>query len=418
MVVDNIIQGDCLLSLKELDDNSIDLIVTDPPYGYKFMGKTWDKAIIGVDIWKEVLRVLKPGAFAFIMSSPRQDVLSRMIVNLEDAGFETGFTSLYWTYSSGFSKAGNVGKLVDKKLGVERNVIGKRNTNIDGCLRKTTKPSGEFDNTKRKSGGLINITEPATPEAKALDGAYCGYQPKPAVKVVLCVMKPLSCKSYTEQAMDNGKGCTWLDDVRVPFESEDDRNKMINKASKDYDKWINQPSIDNKNSLNFGRTITEKGIPDRSNTKGRFPANLISSDDVLNSLCIGDSGSYNRYFDMDKWWLGVIDRLPEKVKKVFPFLIVPKPSKSEKNKGCEKLENGNNHCTVKPLKIFSYLIMLGSREGDLILDPFCGSGTSLISAKILGRNYLGMELEDEYIEIAKARLNAWHEEVRGVQDKK
>ena len=69
------------------------------------MNKDWDKAVVGVDTWKECLRVLKAGAFAFIMSSPRQDVLCKMILNLIEAGFETNFTSLYWCYASGFPKA-------------------------------------------------------------------------------------------------------------------------------------------------------------------------------------------------------------------------------------------------------------------------------------------------------------------------
>ena len=98
-------------------DNHFDGLFTDPPYGYGFMGKDWDKAVVGVAVWKEVLRVMKPGAFGFVMSAPRQDVLARMIVNLQDAGFETGFTSIYWTYATGFPKAANIGKMVDKRLG-------------------------------------------------------------------------------------------------------------------------------------------------------------------------------------------------------------------------------------------------------------------------------------------------------------
>ena len=111
--------GDCLEKMKELDENSVDLIVTDPPYGYSFMNKDWDKVVVGVPIWKECLRVLKHGAFAFVMSAPRQDVLSRMITNLSDAGFNTGFTSMYWAYATGFPKAMNVAKTIDKKLGVK-----------------------------------------------------------------------------------------------------------------------------------------------------------------------------------------------------------------------------------------------------------------------------------------------------------
>lgn len=90
---------DCKVGLRKLEDNSVDLIATDPPYAISFMSKTWDKSLVSVEVWRECLRVLKPGAFAFIMSAPRQDVLSRMIVNIEDAGFRTDFTSLYWTYA-------------------------------------------------------------------------------------------------------------------------------------------------------------------------------------------------------------------------------------------------------------------------------------------------------------------------------
>ena len=99
-----IINGEALEELKKLEDNSIDLVCTDPPYGYSFMGKDWDKAVPSVKIWQECLRVLKDGAFMLVMSAPRQDVLSQMIVRIGEAGFRTDFTSLYWTYASGFPR--------------------------------------------------------------------------------------------------------------------------------------------------------------------------------------------------------------------------------------------------------------------------------------------------------------------------
>ena len=118
-----LIHGDSLVELVKLADNSVDLIVTDPPYGYSFMGKEWDKALPDKRIWKECLRVLKHGGFAYVMSAPRQDVLARMMIDLEDSGFNKDFTSMYWAYATGFPKAMNVGKAVDKKLGVEREVL-------------------------------------------------------------------------------------------------------------------------------------------------------------------------------------------------------------------------------------------------------------------------------------------------------
>ncbi|GAH79191.1 unnamed protein product, partial [marine sediment metagenome] len=195
-----------------------------------------------------------------------------------------------------------------------------------------------------------------------------------------------------------------------------------------------------------------------------FPANLLVSDDVLNDGknskgshnqifitektskfgCSGsqigfnngynDSGSFSRYFDLDKWWEEKIKQLPESVQKTFPFLIVPKASKAEKNRGCERLEEKvranvnkmmgeagnfktgsgnirtvkfkNHHPTVKPIKLMSYLIILGSRPNDIILDPFVGSGTTCIAAKMLGRKYIGFDDDEGYIEIAQCRLGA------------
>jgi site-specific DNA-methyltransferase (adenine-specific) len=111
--------GDCLEIMPQFETDSIDAIVTDPPYGLKFMNKKWDASVPSIDIWQECLRVLKPGAFAFVMSSPRQDVLSRMICRLEDAGFNIGFSSIYWTYATGFPKAQNIQKTLLNRLEIQ-----------------------------------------------------------------------------------------------------------------------------------------------------------------------------------------------------------------------------------------------------------------------------------------------------------
>ncbi len=142
--------GDCQDLMREMEPDSVDLITTDPQYGYNFMNLDWDKAVPTSDLWKEALRVLKPGAFAFIMSAPRQDVLAHNLVNLSDAGFETGFSLIYWSFASGFPKALNIGK---------------------------------------KTGN------------KALSGSYGGFQPKPSVEIIMCVMKPLETKTYVDQAL-------------------------------------------------------------------------------------------------------------------------------------------------------------------------------------------------------------------------
>ena len=438
---DNILyKGDSLNVLKEMPDNSINCIATDPPYGYSFMNKEWDSAFVSVEVWKECLRVLKEGSFAFVMSAPRQDCLAEMIIRLKQAGFQTGFTSIYWAYASGFPKAGNVGKMVDKKLGVERKVIGKK----IGKALGSKKGFFTWQEEEQEYKTEWDITAPATPEAKALDGSYSGFQPKPAVEIIIVVMKPISEKTYVEQALKNGKGITWLDDCRIPYESEGDKSKACSL----------RPNYKNHKRTTIFECMYGKSKEGRGNTQGRFPANLLVSDDCLNDGKVTkstidkrnqnggessssfvkknngkinreDSGSYSRYFDLDKWWIERIKQLPESVRKVFPFLIVPKASKSEKNKGCDELEEKqkwnkggtgigisdreniitkNIHPTVKPIKLMSYLITLGSRKKDIILDPFLGSGTTCISADILGRQWIGIEREKEYIEIAKQRI--------------
>ena len=225
--MNKILHGDSLELLKDMEDNTIDSIVTDPPYGYDFMGKDWDKAVPSVEMWKECLRVLKPGSFAFIMSAPRADVQGEMIKRLEKAGFRVDFTPVYWTYATGFPKASNIAKMVDKRLGVKGKVVGKKECGYQVSISKTRKEQGYRPN-ETNATTEVDITEPGSDEAKALNGSYAGYQPKPAVEVVIVVMKPLSEKSYLDQAMKNGKGLTWLDDCRIPFEGQNG----------DYDKYV------------------------------------------------------------------------------------------------------------------------------------------------------------------------------------
>lgn len=508
-MINQILEGDSKEKLHTIESNSVDEIVTDPPYGYSFMNKDWDKSIVSVDVWKECLRVLKPGAFAYVMSAPRQDVLSHMIVNLTNAGFKTDFTSIYWAYASGFPKASNISKMVDKKGGVGMNkefckllekkrkeanlstiqlaelghFYGKINHGgtVSNWEKGTSIPTLEqfnklitildigdypkIEEVKREiigqkqtgdpvnwyanqdtqeRDGLVDITISKTEQAKKLDGSYAGFQPKPALEVILVCMKPLSEKNYTEQAMSNGKGVTWFDDCRIPFVSNEDKNKSKTGFSGvQYDTYIK--NTDNRDITNENPTITDQTI----NPRGRFPANLIVSDNALDdggnhksgkiedhhnhtktnqvysgvwkplkgslNTSYGDSGSFSRYFDLDKW--------------ESQFLIVEKTSKSEKNVGLElndmqKVNDGrtippdnafqrgdtdrkNTHPTVKPVTLMSYLIMMGSREGDIILDPFCGSGTTLIASLLLKRNYIGIELNHEYVNIAQKRLNYW-----------
>lgn len=487
-----VLLGDCKDTLKRYPAETFDALITDPPYGYKFMNVSWDKSLPSVDALKECCRVLKSGAFAFFMCAPRQDVLSRMIIRLEDAGFQTGFTSIYWAYATGFPKAANMGKLVDKRggkmLGVETcGIIKSKRTelglsctqlaelggfygdvnhggtvsnwetgrgvptldqfnklieilhipnehpiiaaerNIIGKNKWTTPVNGFMPDGRSKSERkVLDITESTTPEAKQLDGSFSGFQPKPAVEIIIVCMKSLSEKTYVDQALKNGKGVTWLSDCRIPY--EDSNNPATNPLYRAKNGYKNKQYSDD-GSVNY--KLRDEVESDRIvSPEGRFPANLLVSDDVLNdgidrksggrkltdkqernnpmfdndNVRMGDlhhsetspnSGSFSRYFDLDAWFKS---KLPEQAQLTYPYLIVPKPAKSEKNKYCE-----NKHPTVKPLKLMSYLITMGSREGDVILDPFAGSGTTLEAARVLNRKFVGCELTEEYKDIIEAR---------------
>lgn len=442
-----IICGDAFWKLQELPDDSIDLIATDPQYGWSFMGKDWDKTLPRQEIYDECLRVLKPGAFMFWMSGARLDELTENGIRIRNAGFKTDFTPIFWVYATGFPKASNISKMVDKRLGAEvkTGIAFKTAGEYGNRNLKDPTPQGEARDAMRHTA--------QTDQSKALEGSYAGFQPKPAVEVIIVAMKPLSEKSYVDQALKNKKGVTWLDDCRIPFESNNEKEKAILMQT--------NPSQDIRcNSYN------KQGIPNRDinvrgdYSQGRFSPNLLCEDDALNDgkvskstsphpndhatkgdgslgsfrrerpkiITPNDWGSFSRFFSLDAWWEEKLKQLPKEVQMTFPFLIVPKASKSERNKGLEGLPLGNPpgskrskpapgrnaalgkprqnfHPTVKPLKLFSYILTLASREGDLVLDPFVGSGTTAIGCKMLNRNFIGFEINQEYVTIANARLS-------------
>ncbi len=348
-----LILGDCKDVIKGIPSNSIDQIITDPPYGLSYYGLDWDKKVPSIEVWKECLRVLKPGAFILVMSSTRQDLLGKMVANLTDAGFNTRFTSLYWTYMNGFPKAHNTVAAINKKLDNQSKAIE------------------------------INLRQHANNMKKSLKNAYAGFQPKPAVEAILIAMKPLSEKSYVDQALSNHKGVTYLGDCRIPSIGHDQQLQT------------------------------------------RFMSNLIVSDNALdlnqgkssmNIECISNSGNSFR-FSLDAW-----------AKYTLPHLMVTKPSKKERDLGLDGLPEQksvsrdpgqwrfnvpmkhrptlrkNNHPNVKPLKLMAYQIALGSCQGDIVLDPFCGSGTTCVAAMLMGRKFIGIEKDVEFYNIAKTRL--------------
>ena len=419
-----LIHGDSVKELKNFDNNSVDLLCTDPPYGYGFMGRDWDKVLPDIKIFEECFRVLKPGSMAFVMSAPRSDVQYRMAEMLERVGFRIDYTPIYWTYASGFPKAMNISKMIDKQKGAKREVTGKGKAGAAFHKGKGV-ITGGFGNISDGTGTATTEWDeknnPATDEAKKLDGSYAGFQPKPAVEVVIVAMKPLDKKGYLEQAQDNQKGITWFDDCRIPFEESDTpkggygaMDIGIGKPGETQDyrkkKKITMPDLRDVgkkskeaigiDKLSYGQVQNAERKEYEPNTVGRFPANMLVSDEVLDD--------YSRYFSLDSWFQKNLKSLPEPVQQTFPFMIVPKASRSEKDNGLDR----NIHPTVKPLTLMNYLVTLGSRKGDVVLEPFAGSGTTALACVAQERDYIAIEREQEYYEIAKARLEKVEEPLK------
>ena len=364
---------DCIEGLRKLLDNSVDAIVTDPPYELGFMGKKWDSTGIAynVDMWKECFRVLKHGGHLLSFGGTR--TYHRMACAIEDAGFEIR-DQIQWIYSNGFPKSQNISKMIDKKFGAEREVIGKR---VHPTLKnKPTVKSRAFhvetlDSDKNMESW--DITAPATDEAKQWDG--WGTSLKPAHEPIVMARKPLSEKTIVDNVLTWNTGGINIDGSRVPYQNEADLNQVKAKCN----------FTENAKSIGFGTVDTLYGTGstpleqarDCVKEDGRFPANIIFDEEAGKILDeqsgITKTGGASRFF------------------------YCAKASGREKGKF-------NNHPTVKPIKLMEYLVRLVTPKGGTVLDPFAGSGTTLLAAKNLGFNYIGIEKEKEYIEIIEKRL--------------
>lgn len=378
MELNKIYNEDCLEFMKKMKENSVDAIVTDPPYGLSFMGKKWDYDVPSVEIWKECLRVLKPGGYLLAFAGTRTQ--HRMAVRIEDAGFEIR-DMIAWVYGSGFPKSLNIGKAINKIDGVEFDEIP-----ASGVGFMNAEGEGGYNVTKNQ---LIQKGE-SSERAKEWEG--WGTALKPALEPITVARKPLE-GTVAENCLKWGVGGINIDECRIPANWKEERPES----------WFNSGT--SKGGSTYGgnlKTITDTTVGDRLNDGGRFPANLIhdGSDEVV-SLFPNDSQR---------------------------FFYCAKASKSERNRGCEGLEEkeialntgenhnvatlgretkySNNHPTVKPIALMEYLVKLVSKEGAVVLDPFTGSGSTLIACKNLKRNYIGTELEPDYCKIAEERIKA------------
>jgi len=254
-----LIHGDSLEVLKKATSNSIDTIITDPPYGLSFMGKKWDYDVPSVELWVECLRVLKPGGTLLTFAGSRTS--HRMAVNVEDAGFTIKDT-IMWLYGSGFPKATDISKQLDK--GVERKVVGKM-SDIHPQYKYARNGSEGYRNIIA-SDGDIDITEPATPEAQLWNG-WKSHGLKPAYEPIIVAMKP-NDGTYANNALKHGVSGLNIDGGRI------EGKPRTTHADGNYRGEIPQDSEWADDKKNFKSGFQNKGAA------GRFPANIILDEEA------------------------------------------------------------------------------------------------------------------------------------------
>lgn len=342
-------RGDSAEILKTLEVDSVDALVTDPPAGISFMGKAWDDDKGGRDEWikwmsemmRECHRVMKPGAHGLVWSIPRTSHWTAFA--LEDAGFEVR-DCITHLFGSGFPKSLNVAK------------------------------------------------------AGATGWEGFGTALKPAAEFWWLVRKPLSEKTVAKNVLKYGTGALNIDGSRVPGKLDGDPNRFA--------------------KTDGGWAVAKFDTAPLVRSEGRFPANLVFShtpyctDEMCDIECAikmldGQSGMLKNGGGNEKCKKGGgFDRQSP----------IANPTKFAGDSGgasrffyCAKISSSergadNKHPTVKPKKLMGYLIKLVTPPGGIVLDPFMGSGSTGIAAKENGFEFIGIEREQEYFEIAKKRI--------------
>ena len=407
-----LIHGDSLIVLGSFESNSIDAIVTDPPYGLSFMGKGWDYSVPSEDLWRECLRVLKPGGHLLAFAGTRTQ--HRMAVRIEDAGFEIR-DMIAWVYGSGFPKSLDVSKAIDKAAGAEHLRAFRSKNPAD---RPYTHTKGETS-TGWQSPVRPDKTYPATEAAKQWEG--WGTALKPALEPITVARKPF-IGTVAENVLAQGTGALNIDGCRV--ETDELRGKIYNNKG---------------DSLSWGGSYGKGTV--EGNAIGRWPANLIhdGSEEVVGLFPetgkstggrtvkrsgggnvgsgksseaawtdddpgYGDSGSAARFFYCAKASKKDRDEgLDEFEDRAAGSLNMRTDAHAERN-GQTTSPRRNAHPTVKPTDLMRYLCRLVTPPGGLVLDPFMGSGSTGKAAVLEGFRFVGIEREQEYIEIAKARI--------------
>jgi DNA modification methylase len=425
-----LLHGDCRDQLATIPDNSIDAIVTDPPYELGFMGKSWDASGIAYNltVWTECLRVLKPGGHLLAFSGSR--TYHRMAVAIEDAGFQIR-DQIMWVYGSGFPKSLDISKAIDKAAGAERAVVGK---GVSGKNRNVLNAANYPDSF----GGEYNVTSPATAEAEVWEG--WGTALKPAHEPIVLARKPL-VGTVAENVLRFGVGGLNIDGCRVA--TDEKFVDLPNRA------WVNADGLSYAESNHNHRDGSNAVAVEKLNNLGRWPANLIhdGSDEVLELFPeTASTGNGSRQGFRRGGGDGVSVGLSGKKYaadgyadggSAARFFYCAKASKKDRNEGldhltpqresdrtADNLPGGDNprnrsntprlnhHPTVKPTELMRYLCRLITPPNGVILDPFTGSGSTGKAAILEHFQFIGIEQDPDYITIAQARIQHAEQETQ------
>lgn len=385
-----ILRGDCVEVMAGMDAGSVDAIVTDPPYGLGFMGKQWDELPPGREWADQCLRVLKPGGHLLAFGGTR--TYHRLTVAIEDAGFEIR-DQIMWLYGSGFPKSLDVSKAIDKAAGeLKTQSQGFSHAGHDG-----RKAEMKQDKSFRSDYGYKYA--PATEDAAKWEG--WGTALKPAHEPVVVARKPL-IGTVAANVLEHGTGALNIDGCRVGTE------------------LITAHGGGQNENRTYGMGKGIPAIEAGSNPHiGRWPANTVLDEDAAAILDAevgelkspkpykrgsGPTGNpriYGNGAGIPQWSAegnygdtGGPSR----------FFYVAKASRKERNAG---LDDRNTHPTVKPINLMRWLVRLVTPPGGTVLDPFTGSGTTGCAAALESLDFIGIEREPEYADIAEARIKHW-----------
>jgi site-specific DNA-methyltransferase (adenine-specific) len=347
--------GDCLDVMAAMEPESVAAIVTDPPYGLRFMGKAWDHGAPGVPFWSAMLRVAAPSAYLLAFGGTR--TVHRMTVAIEDAGWIIR-DMLVWAYASGFPKSKASLKPAWEPIVMARKPGPLRELAIDAC-RIGFEPMPEI------------------PGELGVNGIY-GRMPRTARRRSLVADTPAAMGKGAEMGGDGSPLGRWPANV-----------------------ILTDPIFDGgiEGVVGGGETSSGSGV---AGTGSGEAAGLFGIGSVLQTT-YGDSGTYSRFFLIPKADRaerepvgGIIPRRPQA-----PTMGDWPNDVPAKSGG---LQRANVHPTVKPVDLMRHLVRLVTPSGGTVLDPFLGSGTTGIACEMEGFDWIGIEKEAEYVAIARARL--------------